>query len=88
LENVFGAFEHWLVSNCDLIFRVPLQGYAAREFVKLGLQPGELALFSKEAVCFFKSQSNSSSLALVLQVVKANCWLMELDLSVLLQLNP
>jgi glycine/D-amino acid oxidase-like deaminating enzyme len=26
-------------------------GYAAREFVKLGLQPGELALFSKEAVC-------------------------------------
>ncbi len=51
MENIFGAFEHWLVSNCDLIFRVPLQGYAAREFVKLGLQPGELALFSKEAVC-------------------------------------
>jgi len=51
LENIFGAFEHWLVSNCDLIFCLPLQGYAAREFVKLGLQPGELALFSKEAVC-------------------------------------
>lgn len=28
-----------------------LQGYAAREFVKLGLQPGELAIISKEAVC-------------------------------------
>lgn len=27
-----------------------LQGYAAREFVKLGLQPGELTIFSKEAV--------------------------------------
>jgi hypothetical protein len=34
-----------------------------------------------------KSRSTSSSLALVLQVFEANCWLMELDLSVLLQLN-
>ena len=27
-----------------------IQGYAAREFVKLGVKPGELAMFSKEAV--------------------------------------
>jgi hypothetical protein len=52
LEKIFMVpLNIGLVSNCDLIFRLPLQGYAAREFVKLGLQPGELALFSKEAVC-------------------------------------
>jgi hypothetical protein len=34
-----------------------------------------------------KSRSTSSSLARVLQVFEANRWLMELDLSVLLQLN-
>jgi len=28
-----------------------LQGYAAREFTKQGLKPGELAIISKEAVC-------------------------------------
>jgi hypothetical protein len=28
-----------------------VQGYAAREFVKLGLQPGELTIFSGEKVC-------------------------------------
>lgn len=40
-----------------------LQGYAAREFAKQGVQPGELAIISKEAVrlsvfvlnyCFFE----------------------------------
>ena len=33
------------------LFPQNLQGYAAREFVKLGVHPGELAIFSKEAVC-------------------------------------
>jgi hypothetical protein len=32
----------------------------------------------------FKSRSASSNLALVLQVFEANCWLIELDLCVLL----
>ena len=29
------------------------QGYAAREFAKQGVKPGELAIISKEAVCIF-----------------------------------
>jgi len=29
-----------------------LQGYAAQEFAKQGVEPGELAIISKEAVCF------------------------------------
>jgi hypothetical protein len=28
-----------------------VRGYATREFVKLGLQPGELTIFSGEKVC-------------------------------------
>ena len=42
-----------------------LQGYAAREFVKQGLQPGELAIISKEAV--------SCSSALSLDIVAILC---------------
>jgi hypothetical protein len=47
LENGFGTFEHWLVPNFDLSFCVPMYGYATREFVKLGLQPRKLVVFSK-----------------------------------------
>ncbi|CAK9213728.1 unnamed protein product [Sphagnum troendelagicum] len=36
-------------------------GYAAREFVKLGLQPGELALFSKEAVAPYERPALSKA---------------------------
>jgi hypothetical protein len=39
-----------------------IQGYAAREFVKLGVKPGELAMFSKEAVTSFSLQKNRSVL--------------------------
>lgn len=45
--------------NC---FRV--QGYAAREFAKQGVKPGELAIISKEAVCpqsYFTEYSYVSS---------------------------
>jgi monodehydroascorbate reductase (NADH) len=36
-------------------------GYAAREFVKLGLQPGELAIFSKEAVAPYERPALSKA---------------------------
>lgn len=36
-----------------------IQGYAAREFVKLGVKPGELAMFSKEAVTSFSLRKKS-----------------------------
>uniref|UniRef100_A0A2C9V882 FAD/NAD(P)-binding domain-containing protein n=1 Tax=Manihot esculenta TaxID=3983 RepID=A0A2C9V882_MANES len=36
-------------------------GYAAREFGKQGVKPGELAIISKEAVCFFLHSVRSLS---------------------------
>lgn len=47
-----------------------LQGYAGREFVKLGVQPGELTIFSKEAVC---AQPDATLWLLVFQILLSEC---------------
>lgn len=44
----------FLINFCLIYLNsVLLQGYAAREFAKQGVKPGELAIISKEAVWFF-----------------------------------
>lgn len=42
------------MSLCNLLlFTINIQGYAAREFAKQGIKPGELAIISKEAVSLY-----------------------------------
>ncbi len=87
LENIFGAFEHWLVSNCDLIFSPSFAGLCSSGVCEVRSSARRACFVLQGSSMLLKSRSTSSSLALVLQVFEASCWLMELDLSVLLQLN-
>lgn len=50
----FVSFVYLINAICYVylnIWSLKLQGYAAREFAKQGVNPGELAIISKEAVC-------------------------------------
>lgn len=51
------SHEQFVISIFTNTSFLGLQGYAAREFVKLGLKAGELGIISKEAVCFHLLQT-------------------------------
>lgn len=56
-DHTYLSDEQFVVSIFINTTFLGLQGYAAREFVKLGLKAGELAIISKEAVCFHLLQT-------------------------------